>query len=197
MGGYGLVATSFHPYGGSSSNCRTTQGLSSYGYYGYGKRSAEPGYGIGVGFSAVQQSRPYYHGSYGYNINHVYGKKSAEPSYGIGLVGYGLAATAFHPDGVSSTDRSPQGLSAYGYGKRDAEPGYGIGYGLAATSFHPYGGSSSNYRTTQGLSSYGYNINHVYGKRSAEPGYIYGINNSQQYVSKPYSSYAVNVAHPY
>merc|ERR1712168_1092408 len=194
MGGYGLVATSFHPYGGSSSNYRTTQGLSSYGYYGYGKRSAEPGYGIGVGFSAVQQSRPYYHGSYGYNINHVYGKKSAEPSYGIGLVGYGLAATAFHPDGVSSTDRSPQGLSAYGYGKRDAEPGYGIGYGLAATSFHPYGGLSSNYRTTQGLSSYGY---YGYGKRSAEPGYIYGINNSQQYVSKPYSSYAVNVAHPY
>merc|ERR1712168_1371032 len=153
MGGYGLVATSFHPYGGSSSNYRTTQGLSSYGYYGYGKRSAEPGYGIGVGFSAVQQSRPYYHGSYGYNINHVYGKKSAEPSYGIGLVGYGLAATAFHPDGVSSTDRSPQGLSAYGYGKRDAEPGYGIGYGLAAVhQSRPY------YH-----GSYGYNINHVYG----------------------------------
>merc|ERR1712029_87113 len=167
--------------------------------------------------------------SYGYNIG-GYGKRNAEPSYGIGFIGYGLAATAFHPDGVSAEDRSVQ------FGKREAESGYGIGYGLAATSFHPYGGSSSNYRTTQGLSSYGYygygkrsaepgyglsvaipatgfsavqqsrpyyhgsygyNINHVYGKRSAEPGYLFGINTSQQYVSKPYSSYGVNVAHPY
>merc|ERR1719158_1525580 len=60
-GGYGAVA--YHGYGGYG-----------YGSYGYGKRSAEPGYGYGSGYSFVHQSRPYYHGSYGYNINHSYGK---------------------------------------------------------------------------------------------------------------------------
>merc|ERR1711942_496663 len=78
--GYGAV--SYHPYGGSSSVYRTTQGLTGYGYGGYGyggyygKRSAdaEPGY-YGGASSFVHQSRPYYHGSYGYGINH-YGKRS-------------------------------------------------------------------------------------------------------------------------
>merc|ERR1712106_1232711 len=41
-----------------------------------------------------------------------------------------------------------------------------------------YGGSSSVYRTTQGLTGYGYGgyggYGHGYGKRSAEPGYGYG-----------------------
>merc|ERR1711963_1007397 len=89
--GYGLAATAYHPYGGSSSTYRSTQGLSGYGYggYGYGKRSAEPGYGYGSGYSFVAQSRPYYHGSYGYNINHSYGKRSAEPGYGYAGYGYG------------------------------------------------------------------------------------------------------------
>merc|ERR1719260_227560 len=51
-----------------------------YGYGGYyGKRSAEPGY-YGGASSFVHQSRPYYHGSYGYGINH-YGKRSADAGY--------------------------------------------------------------------------------------------------------------------
>merc|ERR1711982_283301 len=92
--GYGGVA--LHPYGGSSSVYRTTQGLTGYGGYGYGgygyggyygKRSAEPGYYVGPS-SFVHQSRPYYHGSYGYGINH-YGKRSADAGY----YGYGVAGS--------------------------------------------------------------------------------------------------------
>merc|ERR1711970_1627161 len=50
-----------------------------------------------------------------------------------------------------------------------AEPGYGYGYGINALAYHPYGGYSSEYRSTQGLTGdEGY-----YGKRSAEPGYGY------------------------
>merc|ERR1712112_291221 len=88
--GYGYAAVAYHPYGGSSSVYRSTQGLTGgYGYGYYGKRDAEPGYGYGSGYSFVHQSRPYYHGSYGYNINHSYGKRSAEPGYGYGGYGYG------------------------------------------------------------------------------------------------------------
>merc|ERR1712203_906122 len=84
--GYGAIA--YHPYGGSSSVYRTTQGLTGYGYGGYyGKRSAEPGY-YGGASSYVHQSRPYYHGSYGYGINH-YGKRSADAGY----YGYGVAGS--------------------------------------------------------------------------------------------------------
>merc|ERR1712025_499877 len=80
--------------GGSSSVYRSTQGLTGgYGYGYYGKRDAEPGYGYGSGYSFVHQSRPYYHGSYGYNINHSYGKRSAEPGYGYG---YGIANSYQH-----------------------------------------------------------------------------------------------------
>merc|ERR1711942_252935 len=85
-GGYG-----YHGYGKRSAEAepgygyghavsythRSPQGLhghyGGYGYGGYyGKRSAEPGY-YGGASSFVHQSRPYYHGSYGYGINH-YGK---------------------------------------------------------------------------------------------------------------------------
>jgi len=122
-----------------------------------------------------------------------YGKREAEPGYGIG---YGLAATSFHPYGGSSSRyRTTQGLSSYGYygyGKRSAEPGYGISVAIPATGVSSVQQSRPYYH-----GSYGYNINHVYGKRSADPGYLYGINSSQQYVSKPYSSYGVSVAHPY
>merc|ERR1712121_192441 len=53
-----------------------------------------------------------------------------------------------------------------------AEPGYGYGYGygINAVAYHPYGGYSSEYRSTQGLTGYG----GYYGKREAEPGYGYG-----------------------
>merc|ERR1711970_897084 len=50
-----------------------------------------------------------------------------------------------------------------------AEPGYG------GVALHPYGGSSSVYRTTQGLTGYGYGgygyHGYGYDKREAEPGY--------------------------
>merc|ERR1711875_74190 len=104
--GYGAV--SYHPYGGSSSVYRTTQGLTGYGYGGYGyggyygKRSAEPGY-YGGASSFVHQSRPYYHGSYGYGINH-YGKRSADAGY----YGYGYA------HGGSSYQQVNRPYSAYG-----------------------------------------------------------------------------------
>merc|ERR1712112_528511 len=104
--GYGGVA--LHPYGGSSSVYRTTQGLTGYGYGGYGyggyygKRSAEPGY-YGGASSFVHQSRPYYHGSYGYGINH-YGKRSADAGY----YGYGYA------HGGSSYQQVNRPYSAYG-----------------------------------------------------------------------------------
>merc|ERR1711962_1069141 len=107
--GYGAI--SYHPYGGSSSVYRTTQGLTGYGGYGYGgygyggyygKRSAEPGY-YGGASSFVHQSRPYYHGSYGYGINH-YGKRSADAGY----YGYGYA------HGGSSYQHVNRPYSAYG-----------------------------------------------------------------------------------
>merc|ERR1739845_101913 len=98
------------------------------------------------------------------------GLAAAEASYGYGV--------ALHPGyGTSYTNRSPQGLSygryGYGgYGKRDAEPGYG------------YGARSYTYRSPQGLSYGGYGYGgygyggyggYGYGKRSAdaEPGYGY------------------------
>merc|ERR1711875_163098 len=106
--GYGGVA--LHPYGGSSSVYRTTRGLTGYGYGGYGyggyygKRSAdaEPGY-YGGASSFVHQSRPYYHGSYGYGINH-YGKRSADAGY----YGYG------YTHGGSSYQQVNRPYSAYG-----------------------------------------------------------------------------------
>merc|ERR1739838_244457 len=106
-----------------------------------------------------------------------------------------------------------------GYGKREAEPGYGYG---------GYGGQSYVYRTTEGLTggyggyhkrsaapgyhhghghsyvhqdrapyhgSYGYEIEHDYRKRSAEAGYG-TTGESYQYVSRPYSEYKVEVYHP-
>merc|ERR1711970_650808 len=58
-----------------------------------------------------------------------------------------------------------------------AEPGDGYGYGINAVAYHPYGGYSSEYRSTQGLTGYG----GYHGKREAEPGYGYG---DYQYVSQ-------------
>merc|ERR1711942_262528 len=73
-----------------------------------------------------------------------------------------------------------------------AKPGYG------GVALHPYGGSSSVYRTTQGLTGYGYGgygyggygyggygYGGYYGKRSAEPGY-YGGASSFVHQSRPY-----------
>merc|ERR1712112_138525 len=194
---------------------RSPQGLPGYGIVSlYGKREAEPSYGYGAaihptGISKTDRSPQ---GLPGYGIIGIYGKRSAEPGYGYGSYGAASVSVSQLDHGYGYNPQSySYGYNIGGYGKREAEPGYGIGYGLAATSFHPYGkrsaepgygiggvGFSSVHQSRPYYhGSYGYNINHVYGKRSAEPGYIYGINNSQQYVSRPYSSYGVNVAHPY
>merc|ERR1712119_31414 len=175
--GYGINAVAYHPYGGYSSEYRSTQGLTGYGGY-YGKREAEPGYGYG-GHSHVYRTTEGLTEGY-------YGKRSAEPGYG-------------YSSGVSYYHRSPQGVQGYGYGgyhKRSAEPGYGYSSGHGHSYVHQdrdhyhgsygceidhdykkrsaeakpgygYGGHSYVYRTTEGLTG-GY-----YGKRSAEPGYGY------------------------
>merc|ERR1712098_383613 len=75
--GYGVA---LHPGYGTSYTNRSPQGLSygRYGYGGYGKRDAEPGYGYGYGgYGAASVSvaqTDYGYGypqsySYGYNIN--------------------------------------------------------------------------------------------------------------------------------
>merc|ERR1711887_276295 len=175
--GYGINAVAYHPYGGYSSEYRSTQGLTGYGGY-YGKREAEPGYGYG-GHSHVYRTTEGLTEGY-------YGKRSAEPGYG-------------YSPGISYYHRSPQGVQRYGYGgyhKRSADPGYGYHHGhgqsyvhqdrdhyhgsygyeiehdykkrsAAAEPGYGYGGHSYVYRTTEGLTE-GY-----YGKRSAEPGYGY------------------------
>merc|ERR1711962_1889823 len=77
--GYGINAVAYHPYGGYSSEYRSTQGLTGYGYGGYyGKRSAEPGYGYSSGVSYYHRSPQGVQG-YGYGGYH---KRSAEPGYG-------------------------------------------------------------------------------------------------------------------
>merc|ERR1711970_36064 len=153
-------------YGGHSYVYRTTEGLTG-GYGGYGgylKRSAEPGYGYsgvsyyhrspqgvqgsgyhhGHGHSYVHQDRPYYHGAYGYEIDHEYKKRAADAGYGDigynrdGLLGYGYLSYGFDKreaepgygySGVSYYHRSPQGVHGHGYHKRSAEPGYHHGHG--------------------------------------------------------------------
>merc|ERR1712243_167289 len=94
--GYGKRSADAEPGYATGYTYRTTQGLTGYGGYGYGgygyggyygKRSAEPGY-YGGASSFVHQSRPYYHGSYGYGINH-YGKRAADAGY----YGYGVAGS--------------------------------------------------------------------------------------------------------
>merc|ERR1712055_447462 len=99
--GYGYGGIALHAYGGHSYTHRSPQGLHGHyggygyghgyghGYYGYGKRSAEPGY-YGHASSFVHQSRPYHHGSYGYGIQH-YGKRSADAGY-YGYYGHGGAS---------------------------------------------------------------------------------------------------------
>merc|ERR1712090_119128 len=117
--GYGINAVAYHPYGGYSSEYRSTQGLTGYGGY-YGKREAEPGYGYG-GHSHVYRTTEGLTEGY-------YGKRSAEPGSG-------------YSSGVSYYHRSPQGVQGYGYGgyhKRSAEPGYGSNESYQEVSNTPY-----------------------------------------------------------
>merc|ERR1712090_77811 len=143
--GYGINAVAYHPYGGYSSEYRSTQGLTGYGGY-YGKREAEPGYGYG-GHSHVYRTTEGLTEGY-------YGKRSAEPGYG-------------YSSGVSYYHRSPQGVQGYGYGgyhKRSAEPGYGHGGDSYQYVNRPY----SDYKIEV---YHPQTYHHGYGKRSAEPGY--------------------------
>merc|ERR1712090_90441 len=200
--GYGINAVAYHPYGGYSSEYRSTQGLTGYGGY-YGKREAEPGYGYG-GHSHVYRTTEGLTEGY-------YGKRSAEPGYG-------------YSSGISYYHRSPQGVQGYGYGgyhKRSAEPGYGYGGDSYQYVNRPY----SDYKIEV---YHPQTYHHGYGKRSAEPGYgsayvhieqkdhgygypesyEYGYNihkrsaeasnESYQHVSNtPYSHYEVEAYHPY
>merc|ERR1712121_555093 len=166
--GYGINAVAYQPYGGYSSEYRSTQGLTGYGGY-YGKREAEPGYGYG-GHSYVYRTTEGLTGGY-------YGKRSAEPGYG-------------YTSGVSYYHRSPQGVQGYGYGgyhKRSAEPGYGYHHGHGQSYVHQ---DRDHYH-----GSYGYEIEHDYKKRSADAGYGHG-GDSYQYVNRPYSDYKIEVYHP-
>merc|ERR1711884_525394 len=153
---YGYGGYRGYGYGGTSYEYRSPQGL--------GKREAEPGYGYGGSYQRVTRLDGYDSqfttygvrtSGYGASVDEPkfgrLGKRDAEPGYGYGY-GRGIAA---HPDGLSFTYRSPQGV-----GKREAEPGYG--YGGPGIAYHPYGGASYEYRSPQGL-----------GKREAEPGYGY------------------------
>merc|ERR1711874_653468 len=137
--GYGVA---YHPYGGSSSVYRSTQGLTGYGH-GY------HGYGYGHGYHGYGYNPAHY--TYGYNIGHGYGKRSAD------------AEPGYHGHAVSYTHRSPQGLhghyGGYGYG------GYGYGgfYGKRSADAEPgYHGHAVSYthRSPQGLhghyGGYGY-----------------------------------------
>merc|ERR1712025_1245783 len=153
--------------------------------HGYGKRSAEaePGYGYG-GYSSVYRSTEGLTGGYGGHGRYGgygYHKRAAEPGYGY----------------ATSYDYRIQGLQGhhgygYGYHKRDAEPGYGYG----ATAYHPYGGYSSVYRSTEGLTG-GYG-GYGYHKRSAEPGY-HGSGYSYVHQSRPYhhGDYGYDIHHSY
>merc|ERR1712055_48326 len=124
----------------------------------------------------------------------------AEPSLLIGHSTLGL-----HPTGVSYSNRSPQGLqvhpgvgyAVHGYGKREAEPFYGYGSHLGSASVsRSQVDRGSIYETGHAAYNYGF---HIHGKRSAEPfyGYGYGTGVSHQVVSRPFSHYQVNQAHPY
>merc|ERR1712112_167417 len=211
--GYGINAVAYHPYGGYSSEYRSTQGLTGYGgYYGkreaepgygygghsyvyrttegltggyYHKRSAEPGYGYhhGHGHSYVHQDRDHYHGSYGYEIDHDYKKRSADAGYGHGGDSYQYVNRPYSDYKIEVYH--PETYH-HGYGKRSAEPGYGYGsaYVHVEQKDHGYGYPESY--------EYGYNIH----KRSAEPS-----NESYQEVSNtPYShynQYDIKVYHPY
>merc|ERR1711988_1245018 len=154
---YGYGGYRGYGYGGTAYEYRSPQGL--------GKREAEPAYGYGGSYQRVTRLDGYdgqfttygvRTSGYGASVDEPkfgrLGKRDAEPSYGYGY-GRGVAA---HPDGLSYTYRSPQGL-----GKREAEPGYG--YGGPGIAYHPYGGASYEYRSPQGL-----------GKREAKPAYGYG-----------------------
>merc|ERR1712158_293219 len=141
--------------------------------------AAEPGYGYGYGHatSYTHRSPQGLHGGYGgYGYGGYYGKREAEAEPGYGYGGYGSASVyvsqADHGYGYSPAHYS-YGYNIGGYGKREAEAEPGYGYG--AVSYHPYGGSSSVYRSTQGLTG-GYGYSGYYGKRDAdaEPGYGYG-----------------------
>merc|ERR1711884_950044 len=180
---YGYGGYRGYGYGGTSYEYRSPQGL--------GKREAEPGYGYGGSYQRVTRLDGYDSqfttygvrtSGYGASVDEPkfgrLGKRDAEPGYGYGY-GRGIAA---HPDGLSYTYRSPQGL-----GKREAEPGYG--YGGPGIAYHPYGGASYEYRSPQGLR----------GKREAEPSYGgYSFQNVRRVGGYgQYSAYDVRTAGPY
>merc|ERR1711922_90135 len=112
-----------------------------------------------------------YYGGYGHGIY----KREAEASFGYG------STAGYHPGGgISYSNRSPQGLSAYrGYG------GYGYGHGNYKRSAEPsyyggyYGSGVSFQRVSRPYSGYGVDVYHGWSLKNFLPcviSYITKIN---------------------
>merc|ERR1712055_724025 len=134
---------------------------------GFGKREAEPFYGY-LGAAATLQ-----------NNNNVHGHE----------LGSGYAINQPHP-GAAGSYQNVNRLHS-GFGKREAEPFYGV-------ALHPTG-TSFTARSPQGLS---YGLRFAYGKREAEPFYGYlGAaatlqNNNNVHGHELGSGYAISQPHP-
>merc|ERR1712002_1430259 len=136
-----------------------------------------------------------------YGIGYAgYGKRSADPFYGYGYAGYPAVAavpfgssTGLDPitqglDPVTQGVVAPYGIGYAHYGKRSADPYYGVlpyaGHAVAAgvaVAGVPFGSSTGLDPITQGLDPVTqgvvapYGIGYAgYGKRSADPFYGYG-----------------------
>jgi len=136
---------------------------------GYGKRSADPSIGYGIGYGIAHVALP----TTLENRNNVHGHELAS----------GYAISQPHPGAAGSFQQRTQLHS--GYGKRSAEPFYG---GVAV---HPGHAVSSTHRSAQGL-SLGYGHGYGYGHGF----YGYGKRSADAYYGAATSAYAVNQAHP-
>jgi len=146
---------------------------------GYGKRSADPSIGYGIGYGIAHVALP----TTLENRNNVHGHELAS----------GYAISQPHPGAAGSFQQRTQLHS--GYGKRSAEPFYG---GVAV---HPGHAVSSTHRSAQGLSlGYGYGHGfYGYGKRSAEPFYGAAVtveNQNNLHGHQLGSGYSISQPHP-
>merc|ERR1712055_184599 len=143
----------------------TSQCFGCHGYH-IGKREAEPFYGY-LGAATLE------------NRNNVHGHELAS----------GYSINQPHP-GFSSSFQARTQLHS-GFGKREAEPFYGV-------ALHPTG-TSFTARSPQGLN---YGLRFAYGKREAEPFYGYlGAaatlqNNNNVHGHELGSGYAISQPHP-
>jgi len=142
---------------------------------GYGKRSAEPFYGYGIGYGIATLE----------NLNNRHGHDTVS-QYAIS-----------QPHGSGSVSYQQRTQLHSGYGKRSAEPFYGAavtvennnnlyghqrGSGYSISQPHP--GHSGSHQQVSRIHGYGYGHG-FYGKRSADA-----------YYGAATSAYAVEQAHP-